>query len=184
MGSRSMKTALYRHFDAAGRLLYVGISLNAIGRLAQHRNSAQWFAEIARVDVEWLPTREAAIRVERQAIAKENPKCNIQRPGSGIAKTIEPHAWGVIHPGSMRIDGWYVGRDAKENAEGVLEYFQETWPDERFVLRQFARDECFFLSDSRVLRGTNDHLWAKTPRHRVTPRARAFAGGEHVGTNG
>lgn len=71
------RTALYRHFDAAGELLYVGISLNAVSRLAQHRIEANWFDEIARIDIEWHPTREAAESAERTAIQAEHPRHNI-----------------------------------------------------------------------------------------------------------
>lgn len=45
-----MRTALYRHFDAAGALLYVGISLNSIQRTAQHKHGAL-FVDWQRVDI-------------------------------------------------------------------------------------------------------------------------------------
>ncbi|WP_448679960.1 GIY-YIG nuclease family protein [Pseudomonas nicosulfuronedens] len=71
---------LYRHFDADGALLYVGISLNAISRLAQHKDHAHWFQLIARVEIEQHPSREAAIQAEKIAITKENPRHNLVRP--------------------------------------------------------------------------------------------------------
>ena len=71
------RTALYRHWNADGELLYVGISLNAVSRLAQHRIEANWFDDIARVDIEWHPTREAAESAERSAIKTEHPLHNI-----------------------------------------------------------------------------------------------------------
>lgn len=70
-------TALYRHFDAAGSLLYVGISLCVVTRLRQHRRDAHWFTEIARIDVEWHPSREAACDAEFAAIRSEKPRHNI-----------------------------------------------------------------------------------------------------------
>lgn len=75
-----MKTALYRHFDEAGQLLYVGISLNSMKRLRQHSAKAHWFTEISRVEIEWLPTREQAIKAEAKAIHHEKPKWNVVRP--------------------------------------------------------------------------------------------------------
>jgi hypothetical protein len=69
-------TALYRHFDSDGRLLYVGISLSAIIRLAEHRASP-WFDDIARVEIERHPTRKAALAAERKAIRDERPLHNI-----------------------------------------------------------------------------------------------------------
>jgi hypothetical protein len=70
-------TSLYRHFDGAGRLLYVGVSLDAVARLGRHVRFAAWTAEIARVDVERFPTREAALAAERAAIKAERPLHNI-----------------------------------------------------------------------------------------------------------
>ncbi len=46
-----MKVALYRHFDAAGKLLYVGVSLDTIRRTAQHAHGAQWFHEISSIEI-------------------------------------------------------------------------------------------------------------------------------------
>lgn len=71
------RTALYRHFDAAGRLLYVGISLCALTRLGGHRAASHWFPEIATVTIEWHPTREAATLAESAAITQERPAYNL-----------------------------------------------------------------------------------------------------------
>jgi len=79
------KTALYRHFDANGELLYVGISLSAIQRLSQHKTASPWFKEISRVEIEWHPTRKEALAVEKLAIVTENPKHN----SVGCLTTIE-----------------------------------------------------------------------------------------------
>ena len=69
--------SLYRHFDRDGRLLYIGISLNAIARLAEHRDTSHWFSQIARVEIEPYPTRKAALAAELEAIRTENPLYNI-----------------------------------------------------------------------------------------------------------
>lgn len=70
-------TKLYRHFDAEGRLLYVGISLGVLHRLAQHMNGSHWAEGIARVEVESFPTRGAALAAERTAIRTEQPLHNV-----------------------------------------------------------------------------------------------------------
>lgn len=75
-----MRTALYRHFDAAGQLLYVGISLSAVQRLAQHKQTARWFTNLARIDIEWFPNRRLAEQAERAAIWHESPRFNLDRP--------------------------------------------------------------------------------------------------------
>ena len=82
-----MICALYRHFDKDGVLLYVGISLSAVARLSQHKDSA-WFKEIKKVEIEHYPTRGEALGMEALAIRNENPKYNkVRRPD--ISKTIE-----------------------------------------------------------------------------------------------
>ena len=69
---------LYRHFDKAGVLLYVGVSLSALVRLAAHGTNSVWFDQIARVEISNWATREASLRAERRAIRTENPLYNIQ----------------------------------------------------------------------------------------------------------
>lgn len=71
-------TALYRHFDCDGRLLYVGVSLSAIKRTAQHRQRASWFTEITRIEIEWHTSRSAAELAEKRAIKAERPLYNIK----------------------------------------------------------------------------------------------------------
>lgn len=69
---------LYRHFDATGVLLYVGISLSAINRLKEHKVGSHWFESIKQVSIETFPTRSEALLAEKKAISAENPKHNIQ----------------------------------------------------------------------------------------------------------
>ena len=75
-----MTCCLYRHFDKDGALLYVGVSLSAVQRLAQHRDASHWFADIASVKIEWFADRKEAIAAERTAITAENPRHNLYRP--------------------------------------------------------------------------------------------------------
>lgn len=69
------RTALYRHYNADGALLYVGISNSPIYRLRQHEASA-WFFNISNVSIEWHATERAARAAERKAIAVERPLHN------------------------------------------------------------------------------------------------------------
>jgi hypothetical protein len=61
------KTALYRHFDASGQLLYVGISVSPFNRARQHNRASDWFASVVRIDIEWLDTRQAAEQAKAAA---------------------------------------------------------------------------------------------------------------------
>lgn len=76
-------TQLYRHFDKDGRLLYVGISLNALSRLSQHKQAAGWFRQIARVEIEHFANLGAALHAERVAIRREKPIYNISKIAPG-----------------------------------------------------------------------------------------------------
>ena len=73
----SDRTSLYRHWDADGDLLYVGISLSAVGRLAQHSKASHWANNIASVTIETFGSRKEAETAERRAISGENPRHNI-----------------------------------------------------------------------------------------------------------
>jgi len=77
MSTDSTTTDLYRFYDADERLLYVGISLSAIGRAAQHRSEKNWWCDVARMHVEHLPTRSTAMHAEREAIRSERPIHNV-----------------------------------------------------------------------------------------------------------
>lgn len=72
-------THLYRHYDATGALLYVGISASALERLKAHRTEKHWAAQISWIKVEDYPSRVEAERAERLAIYVENPIYNRQR---------------------------------------------------------------------------------------------------------
>lgn len=70
------RTALYRHFDAGGALLYVGISSSLTDRMHQHTCQSSWFGEIATVTVQHFDDRNDAVAAERVAIATEKPLHN------------------------------------------------------------------------------------------------------------
>lgn len=71
------ETALYRHFDADGYLLYVGISLAPLARTRQHRLTSAWIRDVVRVDIEWYASRRRAERAEWEAIRAEKPLYNL-----------------------------------------------------------------------------------------------------------
>lgn len=69
------RTAVYRLFDASDRLLYVGEGKDPDVRRRAH-GRRKWGGQIARMTVEWHPTRDDALAVELQAIRSENPAYN------------------------------------------------------------------------------------------------------------
>lgn len=72
-----MKFYVYRHFDAAGTLLYVGQSLCAATRTQQHRWKSHWFDDVVRIELERHETLKEALIAERVAIDRERPAHNI-----------------------------------------------------------------------------------------------------------
>lgn len=68
---------LYRHFDAAGVLLYVGVSFSAFARLAQHREASHWYSDIASMTIEKFLSRAELLDAESEAIQSERPLHNI-----------------------------------------------------------------------------------------------------------
>ena len=64
-------TVLYRFFDDAGQLLYVGIARNPIQRLFQHNDDKPWAGDITTITLERFPTRIAAREAEIAAIMNE-----------------------------------------------------------------------------------------------------------------
>jgi excinuclease UvrABC nuclease subunit len=68
---------LYRHFDKDGRLLYVGIAVSTLARLAGHRSGSHWFGQITRIEIERFPSQCAARQAELEAIEREKPLHNL-----------------------------------------------------------------------------------------------------------
>lgn len=69
-------TALYRFYDAAECLLYVGITQDLDGRWSVHSRIQPWWLDVARRDFEWIASREEADRAEARAIVHEKPVYN------------------------------------------------------------------------------------------------------------
>lgn len=70
------KSSVYWHYDAAGRLLYVGMSGTHMSRLHAHKSSSPWYYEVARIELEHFETKDEALRVESLAIFSEKPIYN------------------------------------------------------------------------------------------------------------
>lgn len=70
-------TFLYRYFDAASNLLYIGISDKPGQRMHQHMKDKDWISEMVRSEFETYGSREDALTAEAKAIRKERPKYNV-----------------------------------------------------------------------------------------------------------
>lgn len=75
-------TALYRLFDAAGELLYIGISADPEKRFRNHRHGnkrekpKEWWPRVASERIEWFDSRPEADTAETYAILTEHPQHN------------------------------------------------------------------------------------------------------------
>lgn len=73
---------VYRCYDAADRLLYIGCTQDLAARMAVHqcdspnRASRELVARLGRLDYEEYPNRASALAAERAAIADEAPLLN------------------------------------------------------------------------------------------------------------
>jgi hypothetical protein len=79
MGKRNIwagRTAVYRFFDATGRLLYVGVATWPPTRWKQHAREKSWWGDVADKTTAWHPTRVEAERAEAVAINTEKPLHN------------------------------------------------------------------------------------------------------------
>jgi predicted GIY-YIG superfamily endonuclease len=69
---------LYRLYDAEDRLLYIGFSNSAHGRIRKHVAEKPWAGEIVRAEIsEPIATYEQAQEAESIAIDTENPLRNM-----------------------------------------------------------------------------------------------------------
>jgi predicted GIY-YIG superfamily endonuclease len=78
-------TAVYRLYDSADRLLYVGISRNLIARWAQHAADKPWWPQVTRKTVVMYGCRKEAELAEGKAIRSESPLYNL-----AMGRTEEP----------------------------------------------------------------------------------------------
>jgi predicted GIY-YIG superfamily endonuclease len=92
---------LYRFFDHEGVLLYVGITVNLPTRLASHADEKPWWTNVARMTVEYHPSRDLVLDAERLAIATERPLHNVQhnRRAGSIPRPISRRQGGPQLPG-------------------------------------------------------------------------------------
>lgn len=65
--------------------------------------------------------------------------------------------YGVRHPVSQRVNGWF---SYKPHAQDVLKFLREEFPNEDFEFLELDKDEAWTLTDDKVLKPMDSHLWA------------------------
>lgn len=74
---------LYRCFDAAGRLLYIGITRRGMNRAIDHHEKP-WWDEVATMTWQRFATRAEVMAAERDAIMSEAPAYNIAHKAATV----------------------------------------------------------------------------------------------------
>lgn len=85
-------TFLYRCSGGENELLYVGITGDLGGRLADHARTQPWWIMTSHIEIETYPDRDAAARAERLAIKQDRPLFNVVHIGEGRRSLREPPA--------------------------------------------------------------------------------------------
>lgn len=117
-------TTLYRLYDSADDLLYIGIGGNPGRRFEQHRTEKPWWGDVARIALEHHPTRDAALKAELTAIRTENPRHNIAGRDPAAASTLpawrhRPLSNGAYLDIEDRGDHFYVGINRDELVDSL-----------------------------------------------------------------
>lgn len=67
---------LYRFFDRAGQLLYIGITVNPPARFRDHQNKTWWHL-VTTIALETHATQASLLEAEQRAIVAERPLFNV-----------------------------------------------------------------------------------------------------------
>lgn len=107
---------VYRAFDVADRLLYVGCTLDFDRRKREHLQRTSWAPIAVRWEVERFETQEPALKAEQVAIETERPQHNAMYNGAGLTgwnderrasdTCLHGHPWdsnAKINPQGLRI---------------------------------------------------------------------------------
>lgn len=77
MESVPERRTVYRYYDAADRLLYVGCTQDVKKRSVQHRYHSPWWKEAAKVTLAEFDCERDALAAEQDAIQRESPRFNV-----------------------------------------------------------------------------------------------------------
>jgi hypothetical protein len=126
----SIPTAVYRFFDADGRLLYVGMTNNLRSRWTAHAAEKPWWPEVASQSATWFGTRTEAAAAESAALKTENPVHNVHstpRHGENLSHAIKAKRERMRRANEDQgQDAWHVivtreGRDWLAEVQSIQE---------------------------------------------------------------
>ncbi len=130
----STYTAVYRCFDADGRLLYIGQATDPHDRLKKHRSRGSvWVDDVARTESVYYADRIDALKVERHATHAESPLYpSVVDGSSAIASAVACIFYDLIRQGhpptharalarQIVQDSGYADGDDHTDALGITE---------------------------------------------------------------
>lgn len=90
---------VYRYFDEASELLYVGVTADPYTRWLQHKRRSPWAEAVYAVSLERFAYEDLALLFEREAIREEAPKHNIR---STLEGNRQQHSAGIASAHARR----------------------------------------------------------------------------------
>jgi hypothetical protein len=140
---------VYRYYDAAGRLLYVGLTGQGYGRAHDHRRTAPWWPLVVRGEFEHFAAGLEALGHETALIASLAPLYNrADNPGHvparlGRPRRVDRERPRLVGPGGPKrrqveaylatLDGEQLGRTAREITAELTDAGMDV--SERYVAR-------------------------------------------------
>ncbi len=97
------RCALYRHYDEADVLLYVGISERPVERGRAHAKNSEWVQYATRIEAEWMDTRAEAEQAEWIAIREEAPVFNRSGAEGAVDSRVEEYLAKRRQPASPQL---------------------------------------------------------------------------------
>lgn len=130
----SAKTSLYWYYDAAGQLLYVGVTGRGATRGYEHNRDKAWWPLVATSRVEHFDTRDEALNAEAYAIEFYRPPHNTAGKPTGAPRLVAiPKAALRTVMGRLswqrdltQIDPDYLAQDLPHCRHAVLVTFKES----------------------------------------------------------
>lgn len=158
------QTALYRHFDAEGRLLYIGIAKNALRRLSQHA-TAPWAQDVRTIKVEMFASREDALTAEGLAIRAEKPLHN-RNSGAWRLSVPEAPTERPFNPVLAEINAFLAVSGMKATVFGL-----KAVNDGKLVGRLEAGSECLPRTAAKIRAFIATFIAQNPPQSREMQRA-------------
>jgi GIY-YIG catalytic domain. len=86
---RSDASAVYRIYNAADELIYIGMSYEPAVRARVQRREKAWGHEIDRYEVDWHPNRATSQRAEEELIKEFRPRYNVVHTPAHKVRSLE-----------------------------------------------------------------------------------------------